>query len=187
MTAQIAQQIVRYADLDGWRGVDQALDEIFFAASATQYFADEATRRNFRERWLGRYLGRYAEDCLIAFDEAGSAIGFLVGCPEDAARLPDFADIDYLAAFAGECARYPAHFHMNIRAEWQGRGLGRRLVVNYAANLAARGISGVHVVTAGDAANLGFYRKCGLLHVTSRRVTGRRLVMLGRHLTAWRL
>ena len=42
------------------------VDRIFFQSSGTQSFASEAARRDFRTRWLGRYLDCPADLCFVA-------------------------------------------------------------------------------------------------------------------------
>jgi len=44
-------------------------------------------------------------------------------------------------------AVYPAHLHVNVRAGSRGRGLGRRLVSAFLAQLSEEGVHGVHLRT----------------------------------------
>lgn len=182
MTGEAAQTIVTYASLEDRNGIDAALDDIFFEASTTRSFASPAARAAFHERWLGRYLTHYPDDVLLALDAAGGVLGYLAGCPADASRLPLFADAGDLAAFSSECPRYPAHLHVNVRADHRGRGFGARLVGCYLDSLRRRDIPGVHVITAPTGRNLAFYRRYGFSEVATRTVAGRPLLMLGRML-----
>ncbi|GAA4781496.1 GNAT family N-acetyltransferase [Microbacterium gilvum] len=59
-------------------------------------------------------------------------------------------------------ARHPAHLHIDLLPEVQGRGWGRRLVDALVAELRTRGVPGVHL--AADPANTGavaFYERLG--------------------------
>lgn len=61
-----------------------------------------------------------------------------------------------------EAAEYPAHLHIDLLPEAQGRGLGRELIETFCAALAARGVPGVHLTI--DPANeraAAFYRAVG--------------------------
>jgi GNAT superfamily N-acetyltransferase len=57
---------------------------------------------------------------------------------------------------------YPAHLHVDILPDWQGRGWGRRLMETLAGTLCGQGVRGVHLSMAGDNAAAGkFYEKMG--------------------------
>lgn len=59
-------------------------------------------------------------------------------------------------------ARHPAHLHIDLLDEAQGRGLGRRLIERACAQLAERGVPGVHLgVVAGNDRAIGFYERLG--------------------------
>jgi len=66
-----------------------------------------------------------------------------------------------LAAFAGtvilggfphavDLIAYPAHFHINIREGFRGRGLGPQLVEAFRQQAGCAGVRGIHVVARGD-------------------------------------
>lgn len=61
-----------------------------------------------------------------------------------------------------EAAEFPAHLHIDLLPEAQGRGLGRDLIETFCAALVDHGIPGVHLTI--DPANTGaaaFYRAVG--------------------------
>ncbi|WP_081238546.1 GNAT family N-acetyltransferase [Streptomyces viridosporus] len=45
-----------------------------------------------------------------------------------------------------ELAAYPAHLHIDLLSEWQGRGYGRRLMRTFLTALRDRGVPSVHLV-----------------------------------------
>jgi ribosomal protein S18 acetylase RimI-like enzyme len=58
--------------------------------------------------------------------------------------------------------RYPAHLHIDLLPEIQGKGWGKVLMDTLFAELERRKIPGVHLgVGAGNTAALGFYKKIG--------------------------
>lgn len=54
---------------------------------------------------------------------------------------------------------YPAHLHMNVDASCRRRGIGRRLLDRYVADLRASGVAGVHLVCG--ALPRDFYARLG--------------------------
>jgi GNAT superfamily N-acetyltransferase len=43
--------------------------------------------------------------------------------------------------------KYPAHLHINVKADWQGKGLGHRLMKAFLEQLRTSGVAGVHLLT----------------------------------------
>ncbi|WP_353828658.1 GNAT family N-acetyltransferase [Agromyces sp. SYSU T0242] len=75
-----------------------------------------------------------------------------------------------------ELDAYPAHLHIDLLPELQGRGLGRRLIDTLRAALAERGVPAVHLGL--DAANVGaraFYARLGFHELASSRPEAPRL------------
>jgi GNAT superfamily N-acetyltransferase len=59
-------------------------------------------------------------------------------------------------------AAYPAHLHIDLLPEIQGRGTGRLLMDTLCAELVRRGVPGVHLgVNAKNSGAMAFYRKMG--------------------------
>jgi GNAT superfamily N-acetyltransferase len=160
----------------------RGFDAIFFEASNTQSFASAEERARFRHRWLGRYLDDFPEWAFLARDAEGEVAGYLVGCIDDPGQDARFEDVGYFALLAAETARYPAHLHVNVRADLRGSGLGARLVAAFLTEARRAGVRGVHVVTSEGARNVGFYLANGFSQVRAFRVGEKRLVMLGMEL-----
>ena len=66
-----------------------------------------------------------------------------------------------------EVAGYPAHLHIDLLPEWQGRGQGRALIRRFVAGLAAAGVPAVHLGMLSSNVNArAFYDRLGFTEVT---------------------
>ena len=158
------------------------IDAIFFGASATQSFAGAEAGVAFRERWLGRYLEHFPACTFLAFDGAGSVIGYITGSLADPALDPLFADIGYFREFAPQTARFPAHLHINLHASARNRGVGVRLIDIFCDHARKHGAPGVHAVTSEHSRNRSFYARNGFAVAASASWNGHPIVFLARSL-----
>ncbi|NWG72857.1 MAG: GNAT family N-acetyltransferase, partial [Parvularculaceae bacterium] len=145
-------------------------------------FSSTAERTAFRERWLGRYIDRWPHLAYVALDEPARVAGYLVGCLENPAQTRLFQDIAYFKAFARECARYPAHLHINLREDVRGRGIGSALIEAFAQAAHAAGVPGLHIVTAQGARNVSFYERNGFRVLAADTQLGITRIFMGRDL-----
>ncbi len=157
-----------------------AIDDIFYSASKTTSFASAEARAAFHDRWLGRYLRDDPDWVVLARSPDGQVVGYLVGAVDDPAPAPRFADIGYFAALAPLTARYPAHLHVNVRADMRSKGIGAALIEAFANDAAWCGAPGVHVVTGHDSRNVAFYVRHGFAPLAALSWNGARIVLLGR-------
>nr|WP_246512993.1 GNAT family N-acetyltransferase [Azospirillum picis] len=156
------------------------MEEIFFASTTRADFASEAERAGFLDRWTGWYVAAAPGEVWMALAPDGRIVGYLTGC-KDSAGSPELARrIPKYEVFADHFAAYPAHFHVNVRPGWRDHGLGRRLVDRFAADCAAEGLPGVHLVTGAFARNVEFYQRAGFSDACQRGP----LLFLGRRLPA---
>jgi len=169
-----------YAELEDRAAAEPGLDAIFFEASATRSFPDEATRLDFRDRWLGRYLNRFPHEAFLAFAPGGQVAGYIIGCLEDPISNPIFQDITYFGLFSQPTRRYPAHLHINLAPKYRGFGIGQTLVETFAAHASAHGVGGMHAVTGDGSRNNSFYERCGFQRLAEAEVSGKRLVFFAR-------
>ena len=76
-------------------------------------------------------------------------------------------------------ADYPAHLHIDLLPEAQGRGLGRRLMETLCAELSRQAVPGIHLgVSQNNTRAIAFYQKTGfsVLH------TGNQGMVMGKKL-----
>ena len=176
------ETIVRLTDLAGWRGLADGLDPIFFEASLTKSFADEAARVAFRERWLGRFLDLWPGLAHVALRPDGTPIGYIVGTHVDASRDERFSDIGFYRHLAHLTPGYPAHLHINLAPETRNRGVGSRLIGAFEHDVRAAGLPGLHLVTGRDSKNRSFYARNGYMPLMEMDWGGTPIVMLGKRL-----
>lgn len=184
-------RIVRWPELAEPQALIGGIDWIFFDASATRSFADVDARDAFRERWLGRYLERFAQWFYVvvdvaADDQAACVLGYLAGCLDDPARSALFADIGYFHDLRDLTARFPAHLHINLARHARNQGIGAELIERFCADARQAGAFGVHVVTSAHSRNVTFYNRCGFNEVRRFRCGAVENVMLARCLDACR-
>ncbi|MEV4276743.1 GNAT family N-acetyltransferase [Actinoplanes xinjiangensis] len=167
------------------------LDAIYDICVRTAAAGGDARGRHTSDRMLGDvwavpYVTREPEHAHVLDDGTGAAVGYILGTADTAAFVEWFrkewipATADRFAAddprdrdlaavlntpekmLRPEFADYPAHLHIDLLPEWQGRGHGRGLMAAFLAGLRAAGVERVHLGMAAE--NEGaytFYRKLG--------------------------
>ena len=103
--------------------------------------------RRYRAEWLPRTAGRYTGD--------------------------DPRDRDFLALhhdpermLVPELADHPAHLHIDLLPEWQGRGFGRGLMSAFLAGLREAGVARVHLgMNPANKAARAFYDRLGFTDI----------------------
>ncbi len=156
------------------------MDPIFFEASLTKSFADDAARAAFRERWLGRFLDRWPELAHIAAAKNGAIIGYIVGAHTDPARDPAFSDIGFYRELSHLTPHFPGHLHINLAAEARSLGIGSQLMTAFVNDARGAGLPGVHLVTGRDSRNRSFYARNGFHCAAGLIWGGTPIVMLAR-------
>ncbi|GAA4823687.1 GNAT family N-acetyltransferase [Streptomyces ziwulingensis] len=128
-------------------GTGRAVGYVLGTADTARFAAD------FRTVWLPRVAGRHPAP------ESPPGTGTGTGTQDEAiARLLH----DPERMIVPELAAYPAHLHIDLLPEWQGRGHGRTLMHTFLRALRERGVPAVHLVMS--TANTGaraFYDRLG--------------------------
>ncbi|BEL08900.1 hypothetical protein Q0Z83_070910 [Actinoplanes sichuanensis] len=167
------------------------LDAIYDICVRTAAAGQDARGKHTTDRMLGDvwavpYVTREPEHAHVLDDGTGTAVGYILGTADTEAfvkwfreewipaKAPTFAaddpkDRELAAVFNSpekmirpEFADYPAHLHIDLLPEWQGRGRGRALMAAFLDGLRAAGVARVHLGMAVE--NTGayaFYRKLG--------------------------
>jgi GNAT superfamily N-acetyltransferase len=120
--------------------------------------------RRYRDEWLPATAGRYAQPAEPPVTREDSMLR-LLHHPEHMI-VPELAD-------------YPAHLHIDLLPQWQGRGLGRGLIGAFLAGLRAAGVPRVHLgMAAANVSARAFYDRLGFTEIPVPGATG--VTFLGR-------
>ena len=159
---------------------DDALMPEVFALPYVEFAPELAFVVADGDRVLGYVIGVADTAAFARWWKREWAPGFATRHPSPGAttgREPAFTEAQLIEAgtspdrmLIAELAEYPAHLHIDLLPELQGRGFGRRLIETLRAALAERGVPGVHL--GMDAANTGarqFYDRLGFHELPSSR------------------
>ncbi len=110
----------------------------------------------FRAEWLPRVAGRYpAPQDPPAPGSAGTLDEAIARLLHDPERM-----------IVPELAGHPAHLHIDLLPEWQGRGHGRTLMHTFLAALRDRDVPAVHLVMArANTSARAFYDRLGFQEI----------------------
>ena len=142
-------------------------------------FASADARAEFQHIWLGRYFLNAESLIWVAYDAERLPVGYIL-VQTNALTPADWrTDYPYYRSFQALLEDYPAHLHINIREGYRGSGLGARLLEQACTATAEAGAPGIHLITAADARNVGFYLANGFREV-ARETSDKTRVMLAR-------
>jgi GNAT superfamily N-acetyltransferase len=159
--------------------------EIFFQTANTKTFASAEEKSAFFMCWFGNYVRSQPDAFLLAIDK-GEAIGYLAGCLDSYAGASQsiIGDIGYFTpGFREALKAYPSHFHINVKPDYQGRGVGRGLVARFSELCGSAGSPGMHIVTGGMSRAVKFYDSCGFRRFTPFHPASPALAIMVRPLT----
>lgn len=166
------------------RGFSEAIKpgitEVFWLTAQRSDFESDRDWEIYYNRWAGGYLEHYPQWVYTA-QEDGVVLGYLLGCPDSTQALSvlDFPGLDLFTPFFPD---YPAHLHINVHPQGQGKGIGRKLIEAYCRDLKHEGVPGVHLITTAEAKNPGFYRAVGFTFEHPKPGKGYTLLFMGRSL-----
>jgi ribosomal protein S18 acetylase RimI-like enzyme len=107
--------------------------------------------RRYRDEWLPATAGRYPEPAVPPVTPSDMMLGLHLH-PE---RM-----------LVPQLAEYPAHLHIDLLPEWQGKGFGRGLMAAFRAGVRASGAPKVHLGMApANTAARAFYDRLGFTEI----------------------
>jgi ribosomal protein S18 acetylase RimI-like enzyme len=120
--------------------------------------------RRYRDEWLPATTGRYPRPAEPRVTREDTML-WLYEHPEHMV-VPELAD-------------YPAHLHIDLLPQWQGKGFGRGLISAFLAGLRAAGVPRVHLgMAVTNVSARIFYERLGFAEITVPGATG--VTYLGR-------
>ena len=174
-------------------------------ADATGVFDDDAI---WAEVFVLPYVHRHPELAFVVEADDGRVVGYIVGAPDttdfedwfhdewwpdrgarwprpDAEESRQDGTLIYAYSRKGGAEpygeQYPAHLHIDLLPEVQGRGWGRRLIDTLVAALREQGVTGLHLATSTDNTGaMAFYPRVGFSPLPSHEG----VKAFGMHLTA---
>lgn len=176
---RIERWVDQPADAVSRMHLTRGVDVIFWATSARP-ISDVREREAFRDLWLGDYLADDSPYAWVALTPDGDVVGYLAGSVAPIMGNERFAGLGYFGAFGEALRDYPAHLHINLDEAWRNRGIGRRLIDAFAAQVRAAGHPGFHVVTGATSRNVSFYTRAGFAEIARTRWKSGEVVFLGR-------
>jgi ribosomal protein S18 acetylase RimI-like enzyme len=133
------------------------------------------------------YVTHEPEHAHVVDDGDGTAVGYILGTANTVEFVrwyrdewlpatvypPSARDEAMLALHRGpermivpELAPYPAHLHVDVLPDWQGKGLGRELMAAFLAGLARAGVPAVHLgMLSSNVGARAFYDRVGFHEV----------------------
>lgn len=176
--------ITTWAELDDTDTAWPAIEDILLSAATPRDFQSASERDRFCRLWAGYYRDRAPQHFYLWRDDDGAVLAYLCALANSAEAVELIEAQPAFTVFADYFARYPAHFHVNCRADCRGRGIGGALVERFIRDCRKGGVAGVHLVTAEGARNVAFYRRHGMRAIARRSWRGRALQLMGRRLAA---
>jgi ribosomal protein S18 acetylase RimI-like enzyme len=140
------------------------------------------------------YVTLEPEHAHVLDDGTGTAVGYVLGTADTARFAQRYRD-EWLPATAGryphpadppvtredsmlslhehpehmvvpELADYPAHLHINLLPQWQGRGFGRGMISAFLTGLREAGVDRVHLgIAATNVKARAFYERLGFTEI----------------------
>jgi ribosomal protein S18 acetylase RimI-like enzyme len=159
-------------DATGLYSSDDLLPDVF-AGPYVAYQPDLAFVVDTGDHVAGYIIGVADSLAFADWYEAEWLPGFRAKYPLDAAR--DERDrqaigfgLEVREAIVPEVDRYPAHLHIDLLPELQGRGFGRALIRTLLSALRERGVPGVYLtMSASNHGARAFYERLGFTELPS--------------------
>lgn len=158
-----------------------AFKNIFFLTSTRKNFSSEKEKELFFEKWTSYYTRVCWKELFGVYSlKTSELVGYLTGCSNSASAKTHLKEQNatYLL-FESEFKRFPAHLHINIHPDHQGKNLGRALMDSFKKILVHQRISGLHIVTDPRARNVSFYQRNGFLYQIEKSHQERSYLLMG--------
>jgi ribosomal protein S18 acetylase RimI-like enzyme len=160
--------------------IKKTVDEIFFESSPKKSFSSASEREAFKFKYLDWYAQKCPQYFLVALGEKSEVLGYICGVA-DTRLHPDLAALHPWFEIFDDCFElFPAHLHINCAESARGRSIGSTLLAVFENYLRSDGVTGVHLVTAPNARNVGFYDKNGYKFTNTEKWQESELLLMGK-------
>lgn len=141
--------------------------------------ADESLKQFILTMYCNYYIDQEPENCFVAVDENDDAIGYIF-CTENCdayekkfteVYIPQTAKLGLkyfidakldLITHTMFRTQYPAHLHIDICSDYQGMGIGTKLLERLKSHLMSKGVSSCMLVCGSDNTSaIRFYERNG--------------------------
>lgn len=158
---------------------DRAAVENICIETAPPFLCSNHKRREYTLLMYNRYYTRVLQHSFVAVDEKDKPVGYILCAPDYGFYKQDFfrnelTDIRRLGIFYFISARsevgsfskyakeYPAHLHIDILPQYQGKHIGKELMNTLFHHLKEQKVSGLMLsVSRENKGAIAFYEKCG--------------------------
>jgi ribosomal protein S18 acetylase RimI-like enzyme len=122
---------------------------------AVGYIVGTADTRRFVDRYRREWIPSTAERCPVPAEPPMTLDDVMLSFHHAPERM-----------LIPEVGEYPAHLHIDLLPQWQGRGWGRQLIARFLQSLSEAGVPAVHLgmLTANTSAR-AFYDRLGFLEL----------------------
>lgn len=178
----------------------QAL-HIFWETSQQESFASQKEEDEYLRKYFQYYWEQAPDLFLLAIEtppthnrsqqvqEAGTpgtpgihgrVLGYVCAVADTRVHPELYELASHIPLFDDLYQDYPAHLHINLTGQAQGRGIGGQLIGELEARLVASKVQGLHLVTGSNARNQSFYARCGFEHRVIRGSGPVRALFMGK-------
>ena len=112
--------------------------------------------------------------------KGGQVLGYICASSSTKSDVALLDKLKHLNLFNDHYKSHPAHLHINCHAKARGLGIGSKLLLRLEKELIAQEIDGLHLITAPEARNVGFYRKNGFTSEEKAQQNGVTFLFMGK-------
>jgi GNAT superfamily N-acetyltransferase len=156
------------------------LRDIFFKTTKAELNSEEE-RQNLFDKYAAPYIENWPDYVFFACDEAsGRTMGYLTGC-EDSKKAIEVLSTKQKSytLFSDLYLRFPAHLHVDIHPDFQGKGVGTFLLQEFVIEMKKKGLRGLHILTAPGDSSVQFYLRNKFKFQVVRSFNGREILFMG--------
>jgi ribosomal protein S18 acetylase RimI-like enzyme len=172
----------------------QAL-HIFWETSQQESFASQKEEDEYLLKYFQYYREQAPDLFLLAIEpppthnqsqqvqEAGTpgkVLGYVCAVADTRVHPELYELASHIPLFDDLYKDYPAHLHINLTGQAQGKGIGGQLIRELEARLVVSKVPGLHLVTGSNARNQSFYARCGFEHRVIRGSGPVRALFMGK-------